>query len=147
MRRKKLKIKFEECKELDVPIIRLKLEGGKEVFAIIDTGSEITLIDREKIADTTFLFTLTSNDEQFEVNGLNSRDAIQKQFVETYFEYGGKLFFLVGTPFDFRNINENTKGKVEREVWFIIGGDVLKAWNADVNYKKRELTIEYEDRG
>lgn len=144
MERKTVPLRF--CKS-KVPLVTFRL-AGEEHYAIIDTGSEITIIDeglkdriktKEIDAETNFIGVNGSSGYRNLVQGASRIILKTNDGEDTEVVLAGMVSNLDAVSNHFRDKNGEFI-----PIAALIGGDFLKHYLAKINYKNKALTIEYE---
>ena len=142
MERKTVPLRF--CKSR-VPLVTFRL-AGEEHYAIIDTGSEISIIDeslRDKIktkeidAETNFIGVNGSSGYRNLVQGASRISLGTNVGEELEVVLAGMVSYLDAVSSHFRDKNGEFI-----PIAALIGGDFLKHYKAMVNYQNDTLSIE-----
>jgi len=146
-------IKFEECKS-EVPIVKFMLNNGASAYAVIDTGSEATLFDFRLIKDNKNEFPL--NKTKSKINFVGLQDSSETALINTSptLQFSNKedssefIHIKVenGIVLDLSNINEHLKKQDNTSISIssVLGSDLLTSLNAKIDYKNKEMTINYD---
>ena len=144
MERKTVPLRF--CKSR-VPLVTFRL-AGEEHYAIIDTGSEITIID-ESLRDTIKTKEIDAETNFIGVNGSSGyRNLVQgasriilktNDGEDTEVVLAGMVSNLDAVANHFRDKNGEFI-----PISALVGGDFLKHYQVKIDYKKKILTINDE---
>ena len=137
MRKKKIKIPFTEC-ESQIPVVELKIKG-KKVVALVDTGAETTLFDRNFVKDCNIEF--VAEDTKMSFVGTNG-EGKSTQIVRVN-PYVNGVFRLTGMVSDLRPISEHFAMMYGNRYYLsiLLGSDNLDRFDAKLDYEKREMTL------
>lgn len=142
MERKTVPLRF--CKSR-VPLVTFRL-AGSEHHAIIDTGSEITIID-ESLKDSIKTKEIDVETNFVGVNGSTGyRNLVQGACRITLQASDGEeveavLAGMVSSLDAVANHFRDKNGEYIK-ISALVGGDFLKHYQAKIDYKKKTLTIE-----
>lgn len=144
MERKTIPLRF--CKSR-IPLVTFRL-AGEEHFAIIDTGSEVSIIS-EGLRDRIKTKELGVETNLVGVNGgTGYRNLVQGACHATLVTSGGEDVEVVlgGMLSDLKAISCHFRDKNGEfiPIAILIGGDFLKHYEAKIDYKKKLLTINDE---
>lgn len=144
MERKTIPLRF--CKSR-IPLVTFRL-AGEEHYAIIDTGSEVSIIS-EGLRDRIKTKELGVETNLVGVNGgTGYRNLVQGACHATLVTSGGEDVEVVlgGMLSDLRAISSHFRDKNGEfiPIAVLIGGDFLKHYEAKIDYKKKLLTINDE---
>lgn len=147
-------IKFEDCAS-EVPIVKFILGNGEPAYAVIDTGSEATLFEMNLV--------LGGHKKEFPIHKTKDKInfvGLQKDTETPIIKTSPTLRFLDsdndteylyvkvddGMFISLKNLTEHLKDQygTDMTVFAIIGSDVLNRLNAEVNYKNKEMIIDYD---
>lgn len=138
-----------EFERSEIPIIRLKFPGiDKEYYAMIDSGSAITMFN-EKLIDV--VKHETDSDCSISVTGINGKKSSDSSWIKldcSATDSGGSQVYLSfdAVTFSMDEINRYYCENYNADVPFalIIGSDVLTLLKARVNYEDKTLDINDE---
>ena len=144
MERKTVPLRF--CKS-KVPLVTFRL-AGEEHYAIIDTGSETTMLSNQleehlktrEIEGSGALVAMNGRNEYSKITQgvcratLETKDGEQVEVV-----LGGLIYDLTAISSHFRHKNDQYIS-----IAAIIGGDFLKYYQARIDYKNKIMTINDE---
>lgn len=138
-----IKIRFTETKS-GIPLIKF-YSNSKTFYAVIDTGSEMTVFD------SSFIDTMVNLEDEFEcsVNGLASSVSscvfrkVKMPFVVKGTNDESIVLFFDGYTTKINELSLKSKHCRELKISSIIGTDILNSYNAKINYEDRtiEMTI------
>lgn len=142
------KIKFVDL-AFDVPIVKFSLGNGVESYAILDTGSEVTTIDKEFVLNNRNEFTVTHTREKINLVGMTSEKEHPVVYARTKFLFFDKPEEKLPCTVEramvmpLTNITENLKKqyRFSGEIGAIFGCDVFLALNAKIDFKNKTLNI------
>lgn len=148
-KRKEIKVGFEESSRM-LPFIRIRIEGmDGEKLALVDSGSEITLLDKE-IAESLKgkpSFVLHSSAELSldgvggQVNGKTYTFAAYVDVVDNSSEK--RTFTITGNVSDFSGMRLPLRRVCNAaDTVMIIGSDMLKKMRAKIDFKNGNLTFD-----
>ena len=131
------------CKS-KVPLIVFEI-GDKKYYAILDTGSEITLIS-DKLKD---IINIVDSDLQTSFTGVGGSTEYQnvKQGCSNIIlkDKDDEVVTAVigGAFYNLKSVSSHFKDKSGEfiDISAIIGGDFLKHYEAKINYKEKTLTL------
>lgn len=131
------KIKFIES-GYDVPVIEFRLNDGEKRYGIIDTGSEITIVNSGLSTET---------DEKIDIVCVSGNKRLEKSVsdVEFAFDHIDETTSKIAHKsllLDFKTVNLDF---VEREIKIdaIFGIDILKRMNALIDLEGNFIEINY----
>lgn len=140
MRRRRIRIPFEECASL-VPVIKFNVEG-RPVCALVDTGAETTLFNKEFIKSINAECTTVGNSINFVgVSGEGNKTPIV--LTELKCEIGDNKFTIDGMLANLNQVSEHF-AKIYGDKYYpkvLLGGDNLTNLDAKIDYDKKEVTI------
>lgn len=140
---RKVKVPFIQS-ECDIPIIEFELSNGNKGLAIIDTGSDTSLVDKDFVIANKKEFKIKKRKQSASFSGLSASSDMP------IVEAGVKVKFA-GMEYPFlANVFPMTFVMAMKEVYdvspvVLIGSDMLIALSADINYLKKEVTFAYDD--
>lgn len=145
MNRKTIPLRF--CKS-KVPLITFRLAGDEEYYALIDTGSEITMLDismKDKIKTKE----IEGETSLVGVNGGSEYQNLLQGACDVCFTTADDENIKIvvgGMVHDMKAISHHFKDKNGAfiPISILIGGDFLKHYNAKIDYKKKTLTLDSE---
>ena len=144
MERKTVPLRF--CKSR-VPLVTFRL-AGEEHYAIIDTGSEISIIS-EELKDRIKTKEIDAETNLVGVNGSTGyRNLVQGACRISLGTNDGEEIevVLAGMVSNLDAVSSHFKDKNGEfiPIAALIGGDFLKHYNAKIDYKKKTFAIDYE---
>ena len=147
---KRIKIPFVKQSPL-VPMIRIFLPGGTGGWAIIDSGSESTLIDKEFVRKHKEFFKFERTRDKINFVGIDSKSPhhIVNAKGSIAFYQDTEIFFhkIEAIVSDLSNVTNHTKENFDVEIAAIIGSDFLKELNAEINYPDQALYMDDDISG
>jgi predicted aspartyl protease len=124
-----------------IPLVNFRLAGDETYYALIDTGSETTLLD---VALKDKVEVKSIEDEGNFVGIGGSTDYKTIEFADTSFILPGDIELpFIGLMHDMTALSKHfmDKNKEYIRISAIIGSDLLKKHDAKIDYKNRTLTI------
>jgi hypothetical protein len=139
---KRIKIPFVKQSPL-VPMVRIFLPGGTGGWAIIDTGSESTLLDKEFVKNNKDYFKFKKTQEKINFVGIDSKNShpIINAIGSIAFYQDELIVFhkLEAIVSDLSNVISHTKQNFDVETSAILGSDFLKENGVEVNFPDKAL--------
>lgn len=139
-----MKITFQEGKS-EIPLIKFHMPGKKRMHtAIIDTGSDITLIHKDMIGQYKIP---VIRDGEMNVNGLASKTKNKASLVDVTIAVPGDEGFTeiktqaISADFTFLSRTMSLQYNEPIVIDMLIGSNLLNDINAHIDYKTRTLTI------
>lgn len=133
---KKKEINFENV-GTEMPVVKLTLNNGVSFTAIIDTGSESTLIDKDFAKENKKEFELIKTRKKISLLGLNGEKDYPMLFVKALVSECDMKFQMI----DFSYIGNNFEEKYGVKASALIGSDVLNQLNAVIDYDNHKVTF------
>ena len=129
------------CKS-KVPLVTFRLADGEVHHAIVDTGSEISLLSAD-LKDRIETREIESSANLVGVNGKSGYKKLLEGKVNPKFVTADEEYELKGLLYDLGSISNHFKDRKENTINIsaIIGGDFLKKYNAKIDYEKSVITI------
>ena len=135
MRRKKIKFS-NQCQ--DVPVIKLTLGNGKDIYALVDTGSESTIIDKTTIKESKDLFHIIRKSEKTSFIGVAGNTEVPIVEASTTVTISGESLNLNGIVMDLSHI---TKDSESIKLSVILGCHLLKELEAKLDFKDKSIML------
>ena len=135
---RKLRISFELTNSNHI-IINAKINSVKGKF-IVDTGASNSCINYLSASKFNIEFEVSNEKASSATDEINEIFNSKKNILKIG-DFQKNDFDLV--LFDMTFINNSLKEKGVSEVDGIIGGDILNKLNACINYKKKEISLEF----
>ena len=135
MRRKKIKFS-NQCQ--DVPVIKLTLGNGKDIYALVDTGSESTIIDKTTIKENKDLFHIIRKSEKTSFIGVAGNTEVPIVEASTTVTISGESLNLNGIVMDLSHI---TKDSESIKLSVILGCHLLKELEAKLDFKDKSIML------
>ncbi len=137
--RNKIKIPFTRFST--IPLVSFTLTNGKKCTAIIDTGSDVTIFDREFVKKNKDDFSIVS-DVLFNVSGIHSVNKHRSVEIKTKIAFTSNLNIEVSCtglilPLD----------TVQKEIEYVdmlLGSDFLSQHNMTIDFENNLLSFEYD---
>ena len=139
---RKFKIPFHNSKT-EVPIVKFYLDNGYEGFAVIDSGSESTVFDKDIIKQNKKSFTLDVTQDKMNLVGVaNDQSAVPVVYAKANISFGAVSIEVNGMVVPLTHITQHCKELGEDIVISaIIGSDTLTKYGVKLNYNKKEMVI------
>lgn len=135
MRRKKIKFS-NQCQ--DVPVIKLTLGNGKDIYALVDTGSESTIIDKTTIKENKDLFHIIRKSEKTSFIGVAGNTEVPIVEASTTVTISGESLNINGIVMDLSHI---TKDSESIKLSVILGCHLLKELEAKLDFKDKSIML------
>ena len=147
-------IRFVDCKS-DVPIVEFILGNGDSAYAVVDTGSETTLFDFNLILGEHKLeFPLKKTKNKINFVGVQQDTEVPLVKTSPTIRFidadnnNGYLYVKIDDAIfiSMANLTQHMKDQygVDMAISAILGSDMLSKLNAEVNYQKKEMIIDYD---
>ena len=143
---------FAETKST-IPFIRFPMADGRVIYAIVDTGSGSTILDRSLMTDYPDIFKSTSPKGKTSFVGIAGSREVEAEFaridipMETAGAGEGNLRIL-GILDDLSPLSDSVKrilGTPET-MTVLIGSDCLRAYGAKIDLKKGSITFSVQEK-
>ena len=149
---KKYSFPFFESKSL-VPFIKFTTEEGKDIFALVDSGSESTLFDRSLMEECPEVIKSTVALGTISMVGINGKrettvDGTRLSLPATTVDGREGRIGLKAVSDDLSTLSEHVKkvyGSPEK-MSLLIGGGALRALHAKIDYAKKVITFSLEEK-
>jgi len=121
----------------DKPIIAASL-NGKVAYFLVDTGSDISIID-ENVAEEYGFRTIVNNDLNYQIEGLQGNKKALKwakgcELIMGKGEIKARFFTL-----DIQHLSNSLRKKTHIKIQGIIGSDIMKKYNFRIDYKNLKI--------
>lgn len=147
---KRVKIPFVKQSPL-VPMVRIFLPDGTGGWAILDSGSESTLLDKEFAKKHKEFFKFKKTRDKINFVGIDSKSPhhIVNATGSIAFYEDTEIFFhkMEAIVSDLSNVTSHTKENFDVEISAIIGSDFLKEINAEINYPEQVMYMDDDISG
>ncbi len=140
---------------LMIPLVTFRLGDGTEGSALVDSGSESTMIDLKFVKEHKKLFKITKTNLQIEQIGFSGKSTtrIVKLTTSVFMKtFRGKKFFRSlfkdAMLTDLSSVNKGlaeSRNMGENAVQAILGSVILKKLQAEINYRNNTLTVNSEE--
>lgn len=143
MKRKKIKIQFVEF-ESKLPVVNISV-GDRELYALVDSGSETTLIDSE-LKGKKGIHSKKLN-QQLSFTGMNgTSESRAVTLLRGDFSFGDELVSICGVSADISNISTHFKESYNSKVVIsaVLGCDFLSTYNVVLDFDKHIMTLNYD---
>lgn len=140
----KTTINFIDCKS-EIPIVSLRLKDGGEFLAIVDSGSEQTMFDKEFAEEHNLSY--NAEEAGYSIIGVATEYAVNCSPVIANLDLGeNKSIGVVGITADLQSLAEHFAKNYGDEFKFkaIIGSDTLYKINAKIDYTKKQFSFTNE---
>lgn len=139
----RIKIKFIENVGV-IPCIKIKLRNGNAAIALIDSGSDSSVVGADFIRKNKDCFKVRNLEHTVEYMGLYSSNKEELVIAETEFVFNNskccskkaKLCIM-----DMEYVSNSFFNSYGISPDILLGGDFLKKHNAKIDYKNSTLTI------
>lgn len=145
---KRVKVPFIKQSPL-VPMVRIFLPGGTAGWAIVDTGSESTLVDKEFVKNNKELFKTEHTRDKINFIGIDSKSSSPHPIVNlegsiAFYQDQKEIFFhkIEAILSDLSTVSGYTKQNYGVEPSAILGSDFLQTIHAEVNYPEQAMYID-----
>jgi hypothetical protein len=141
MFKKKTKINFEKYKT-DVPIIKFSLTDDSVYFAIVDTGSESTVMDEKFVKDNSELFQIASR-HTMSLIGVSGDSVHTVEHVSSTFILENRRCLISGITSDLSELNKNACAFCDSaiQISVIIGCDTLKQFSSIIDFNENAIKV------
>ncbi len=132
-----------DCK---IPVIRFACGDNHELYALVDTGSESTLLEREVVEEYPKFKSktrLTGIQSMVGVAGetkVEVTSALVHVGIETE-ESDGVYLEFEGTICNLGNLQESFKKRFGRPIALLVGSDFMTRLDAKINMKNRSISL------
>ena len=137
MRRKKIRIPFTECAS-QIPVVELKIKG-KKVIALVDSGAESTLFDRDFVKSSG----IETEAEDMKMSFVSTNGEGKSTQIIHVSPYVNGAFKLNGMVSNLQPISEHFAmiyGDRYR-LSILLGSDNLDKYDAKLDYEKKEMIL------
>ena len=141
-------------RKLAIPFVTFRLADGTEGTALVDTGSESSVIDKAFVKAHKKQFQIEITDKKIEQIGFYGKSFVHiiKLTAPLFFKtYRGRKWFRSKITdallSDLSPLNQSIAetNKIENAVQAVFGSDLFKALQAEINYQNNTLTINSEE--
>ena len=132
-----------DCK---IPVIKFTCDEGHELYALVDTGSEATLLEKEVVKEYPKFNSETKESGIQSMVGVSGETKVPatcahiRVGVDADGEDSGYLEFD-GTILCFGDLQESFKKRFGRPIALLVGSDFMTRHNAKINMKKRSISL------
>ena len=140
--KERIKIPFVENKSV-VPVVRFTLDSGATGCAVIDTGSESTVFDKDFVLQNKKSFRIEVTENKISLVGVMENNEAPIVYGTSSVEFAGQPGFkldMQGMIIPLKNIESNLGFPPAA----IIGSDILNKLGAKLNFKRKTMTL-YND--
>ena len=130
---------------MDIPVVHLFLSDGSDLFAIIDSGSEVTLFDKKYAEEHLACLKPYSMNDKINMAGLSGNVDVNIMYLDTAvfptydYETAEKGEIPVKKAF-IHDLTQLKNAIKDIDVSMVIGSDILSKLKAKLNYKERMMT-------
>lgn len=130
-----------------IPVVSIILENGDETYALLDSGSESTLIDKDFILDNKSVFKVKRPKAKVSYIGLSNTSELPVVNAETMVKFGNndESIKIFGEVFEFKFICSSFKETYNCSPKILIGSDTLETYNAKIDFENEELILNVDD--
>jgi len=121
------------------PIVEATLNGKKAYF-LLDTGSDITILNKNDTQQYGF-HTLVREGEKHEAVGIGGKTSTLTSAYDVYLELGSTRIITAYLTYDMSDIVKNISKSSGIEITGIIGSDVMKRYGIVIDYKNKKVGI------
>lgn len=131
----------------DVPVVHFTLQDGTNVYALVDTGSEMTLFDRKFVEQHKESFGIVQTADKVNLIGLSAKRAFHVVSVSTVLHaeedelalpvFDAMLFDLAHLT---DTLRKNSGWEEDKAIVLVLGADILKNIDAKINFKNKTLS-------
>ena len=143
----RIRIPLRYCKSR-VPLVVFRALDGKPRVGIVDTGSEITMIDHSLIGNGMETVEGGGSTSFVGVNGEGDANTVSRVAGSINVKsVDGDIYDIPmgGVEYDCSGLSRVFSNRMDREIEVsaIIGSDFLKERNSKIDYKNKTLTIDF----
>ena len=126
-----------------IPIIRLYLDDGTECVAIIDSGSDVTVLDMAFVKAHRNLFEIVATPFRANYVGINSADQhpIVKAKGVYYYDSGKDCFTISAEMCNLSGAFSAFEAEHGIRPHMLIGGELLDSLKAKIDYENQALIV------
>jgi hypothetical protein len=124
------------------PVVEFTLGSGNTGYALVDTGSEITLVDEELAKNNKSSFHVDVTSDKVVMHGVagnNEKPVIKARATIAFTENGYQMEAILTT---LNRLHVTDKKGKEYIISVIIGSDFLTEYKAKINYINSQLSLE-----
>lgn len=134
-----MKISFLPSKTV-IPLVRFK-HNGKPFTAMVDSGSEITVVDKDFALKNNIKLKEIDNEVKLNQLTTNQRNKVVIANVETIM--GRSRVNVIGMVMSLNSLSEAFKAQYDEDIKvdILIGSDFLDAKKAKINFEKRTFSM------
>lgn len=143
--KERVKVAFEEVNTA-VPIVKIRLSNNSEGFAVVDTGSESTVFDKDFVKKSKNNFDIKITKEKINLVGVAQNNETPIIYAATEVFFGNDTMYrfgMKGMVISLANLKDNL-GFVPAA---IIGSDLLEALDSKLDFKKRLMFVSNDISG
>lgn len=139
-----MKISFLPSKTV-IPLVRFK-HNGKSFTAMIDSGSELTFVDKDFALKNNIKLKEIDNEVKLNQLTTNQRDKVVIANVETIM--GRSNVNITGMVMSLTSLSDAFKAQYNEDITvdILIGSDFLDSKKAKINFEKRTFSIKTSNK-
>ena len=149
---KKYTIPFAETKS-SIPFIRFPMADGRVIYALVDTGSESTMLDRSLMTDYPDVSKSTSSKGKTSFVGISGKKEVEVEYarIDIPMEVSGAgegNLRILGLLDDLSPISSHIKEHygTPESMTILIGSNCLRAYGAKIDLKKGTITFSVKEK-
>lgn len=128
-----------------IPVVRFHIGNKQAGYAIVDTGSEVSIFDSAFIADNEQVFDKSAT-LPYAISHIAGTDSNPKtEYYSTTVSLGeeGTSFTMTALSYPLKHLSKFFRESRENiDVTAIIGTDFLSNTKANINFETKEMTLE-----
>ncbi|MBL0049972.1 MAG: clan AA aspartic protease [Bacteroidetes bacterium] len=142
MKRTRIPLKLVHVDEQGYHIFVKALINGRVANLLVDTGASKTVFDTNRIQKFASVKTMVANDQISTGLGTNSMQShtieLKRMKLGDLILNNAEIFLL-----DLSHVNETYVKLNYKPLDGVLGGDILKMYNAVINYKQQIVVLDY----
>lgn len=135
-----------------IPFIRFPMADGRDVYALVDTGSGTTLLDRSLMTDYPDVFKAIPPKGRTSLVGITGSKEVDVEFARLDIPMdapgaGRGDLRILGLLDDLSALSDNVKKVLgtQETMTVLIGSDCLRAYGAKIDLKKNTITFSVKE--
>lgn len=133
----------------DIPMLRLHFPDGKSGCAIVDTGSEVTMISEDFAIENKSNFLFKDTKDKITYTGIAGNIETSVRWAKTNVKISEEKeqpeFEIIGVMQCLKMItNKIRQDDINEEIIAIIGSDWLRRYEARINMKNNTISFDYD---
>ena len=125
----------------DMPVVLLTLKNNVQFLAVVDTGSESSLIEVKFVIDNKSVFERRKTNKKVSLLGLNGESNHPLTYAACDIARNEDEMELVFEAVNFNFAANGFEDKYNMRISAIIGSDMLSRYNALIDYEKSTVTF------